>query len=137
MSGQGLQALTPSLFHHYQFLDKLYLDHNGLTKLPPEIGRLRHLTHLDVSGNMLTELPPEVGMLVNLITLLAFDNKLQTLPFELGSLFKLETLGIEGNKTMFTNLVDVIKQQGTKAIVHRLKESASRRRTLHLQLELF
>lgn len=118
--GQGLRAMSMSLFR-YSFLEKLYLNHNKLKALPPVIGQLRKLTHLDLSGNELTELPEEIGMLTNLKKLLLFDNNIRTLPYEVGYLYRLETLGIEGNP-----LDDVLKSQvmkaGTKALVKHLKE---------------
>ncbi|EEP75764.1 conserved hypothetical protein [Uncinocarpus reesii 1704] len=118
--GQGLRALSNGLFH-YTFLDKLYLNHNKLKTLPPSIGELKSLTHLDVSSNELTEIPEEIGMLTNLKKLLLFDNNLQTLPYELGCLYQLDTLGIEGNP-----LADILKsrimQEGTKSLIKYLKE---------------
>jgi CCR4-NOT transcription complex subunit 6 len=118
--GQGLRALTTSLFN-YDFVEKLYLNSNKLKVLPPAIGKLRKLTHLDLSGNDLTELPEELGMLSNLKKLLLFDNNIRTLPYEMGYLYRLETLGIEGNP-----LNEVLKSQimkdGTKALIKYLKE---------------
>jgi CCR4-NOT transcription complex subunit 6 len=118
--GQGLRAMATSLFS-YGFLEKLYLNHNKLKTLPPAIGQLRKLTHLDLSGNELTELPEEIGMLSNLKKLYLFDNNIRNLPYEMGYLYRLETLGIEGNP-----LDDVFKSQimkdGTKALIKYLKE---------------
>lgn len=118
--GQGLRVMAPSLFH-YNFLEKLYLNHNKLKVLPPAIGQLRKLTHLDLSGNDLSELPEEIGMLTNLKKLYLFDNNIRTLPYELGYLYRLETLGIEG-----CPLNEVLKSQimkeGTKALIKYLKE---------------
>lgn len=118
--GQGLRALSTALFN-YAFLEKLYLNHNKLKTLPPAVGLLRHLTHLDVSGNELSDLPAEIGMLTNLRKFLLFDNNLHTLPYEMGCLYRLDTLGIEGNP-----LNDVLKthmmKEGTKALIRYLKE---------------
>jgi CCR4-NOT transcription complex subunit 6 len=118
--GQGLRALSPSLFK-YDFLEKLYLNHNKLKVLPPSIGQLRKLTLLDLSGNELTELPEEIGMLTSLKQLSLFDNNIRTLPYEMGYLYRLEILGVEGNP-----LEDVLKSQimkeGTKALIRYLKE---------------
>lgn len=120
--GQGLRAIASSLFN-YNFLEKLYLNHNKLKALPPAIGQMRKLTHLDLSGNDLTEIPEEIGMLSNLKTLLLFDNNIRTLPYEMGYLYRLDTLGIEGNP-----LNEVLKSQlmkdGTKALIKYLKEEA-------------
>ncbi|KAJ5631106.1 uncharacterized protein N7484_011206 [Penicillium longicatenatum] len=118
--GQGLRAISTSLFG-YEFLEKIYLNHNKLKALPSAIGQLRKLTHLDLSGNELTELPEEIGMLTNLKKLYLFDNNIRTLPYEMGYLYRLETLGIEGNP-----LNEVLKSQimkdGTKALIKYLRE---------------
>lgn len=118
--GQGLRAISTPLFD-YVFLEKLYLNHNKLKALPPNIGKLKGLTHLDVSGNELTELPEEIGMLINLKKLLLFDNNIHSLPYEMGYLYQLDTLGVEGNP-----LNEVFKsrimQEGTKALITYLKE---------------
>ncbi|KKA21386.1 Poly(A)-specific ribonuclease [Rasamsonia emersonii CBS 393.64] len=118
--GQGLRALSPALFN-YQFLTKLYLNHNKLKTLPPAIGQLRNLNHLDLSGNEISELPEEIGMLTNLRKLYLFDNSLHTLPYEMGYLYRLETLGIEGNP-LNEVLKSQIMKEGTKALIKYLKE---------------
>ena len=119
--GQGLRSISDALFN-YQFLDKLYFNHNKLIHLPAAIGRLKNLTHLDLSNNQLSELPPEIGMLVKLKTLYLFDNNLHSLPYEMGSLYHLETLGIEGNPLEEESKSEVM-QNGTKALITRLREN--------------
>lgn len=123
-SGQGMRAISTSIFA-YKFLNKLYLDHNRLSRLDPVVGHLRNLTHLDISNNQILELPEEVGMLINLKELLIFDNNLQTLPYEMGYLFKLETLGIEGNP-LDEDLKEHLMHQGTKSLITHLREHAAR-----------
>ncbi len=125
LSGQGLRALSPSLFSDYMFLGKLYLDNNRLRHLHPAIGHLRSLTHLDASSNELTVIPEEIGMLVNLKFLLLFDNRIISLPFEIGYLYKLEVLGIEGNP-LDEGMKEEIVQNGTKALVTHLREHTAR-----------
>ncbi len=122
LSGQGLRALSPSLFCHYMFLGKLFIDNNRLTSLHPSLGQLRSLTHLDASNNQLMEVPEEIGMLVNLTSLLLFHNKITTLPNEIGYLFKLEMLGVEGNP-LDEDLLEEIVRRGSKALVTHLREN--------------
>lgn len=124
-SGQGMRALSTYIFA-YSFLNKLYLDHNRLTRLDPIIGQLRRLTHLDISNNQIMELPEEIGMLVNLKEFLVFDNNLQTLPYELGHLFRLEILGIDGNP-LDEDMREHIVHHGTKSLVAHLREHAARK----------
>jgi CCR4-NOT transcription complex subunit 6 len=122
LSGQGLRVLATPLFN-YDFLNELYVASNKITQIPTAIGQLRHLKHLDASNNLLTELPPELGMCVYLKNLLLFDNNIRTLPNELGSLYQLEMLGIEGNP-LDTGMKQEIIENGTKALVHHLREQA-------------
>ena len=121
LSGQGLRVLSTALFR-YTFLTELYVASNKITYLPPTIGHLRLLKHLDASSNQLTQLPPELGMCVYLKNLLLFDNNIQTLPNELGSLFQLEMLGIEGNP-LDQAMKQAIMEKGTKSLINELRES--------------
>jgi CCR4-NOT transcription complex subunit 6 len=120
--GQGLKCMGASLFK-YNFLKKIYFNHNKLSWLPEQIGEMRNLTVLDLSFNELYRLPPEIGMLTNLKRLLLFENKLSDLPFELGSLYQLELLGIEGNP-MRTDYVERLAESGTQELVKYLREQA-------------
>lgn len=122
LSGQGLRALSPSLFCDYMFLGKLFIDNNRLTRLNPAVGQLRCLTHLDASQNQLREIPEEIGMLVNLKSLLLFDNNIHSLPNEIGYLHKLEMLGVEGNP-LDEDLKEEIIRRGSKALVTHLREN--------------
>ena len=121
MSGLGLQIVSRATFG-YPFLKKLYLNNNKLSLLPPEIGLLRNLVHLDVSGNDLRELPAELGMLVNLKELWAFNNHLQDLPPEMGSLFQIEMLGLDGNP-LDEQYRTILIQQGSKELIAVLREN--------------
>lgn len=122
LSGQGLQRLTPKLFN-YDFLQKLYLNHNKLVALPPAITKLSQLKVLDLSDNLLTELPPELGFVFTLKYLFLFDNKIQNLPYEFGSLFQLEVLGLEGNP-ISDRTRELLAREGTRGVVQDLRERA-------------
>jgi len=122
-SGQGLKGLSCNLFK-YEFLEKLYLNHNKLHWLPPDVGRLRGLTFLDLSQNNLTHLPSEIGMLTGLKTLMLVDNQLERLPSELGYLYQLETLAIEGNP-LSDDIKTIIAESGTAELIRQLRETSA------------
>ncbi|KAI0775851.1 Endonuclease/exonuclease/phosphatase [Trametes elegans] len=123
MGGVGIKNIpkTSGLFA-FTFLTTLYLNHNALQAIPPEISKLRHLELLDLSGNALATIPPELGMLTSLKELYLFDNQLTTLPPQLGALHQLQTLGIEGNP-IEPSLKMIVQKDGTPALVSYLRDS--------------
>jgi CCR4-NOT transcription complex subunit 6 len=121
LGGQGLRALSDALFR-YEFLQKLYLNHNNIDHLPTTIGRLKSLVELDVSGNQLRELPAEIGMLTNLERLMLVDNHLRTLPFEVGHLYKLSVLGVEGNPLNEDDMKLRVMRMSTKDFIEYLRD---------------
>ncbi|KAI0358592.1 hypothetical protein OH77DRAFT_1420998 [Trametes cingulata] len=123
MGGVGIKNIpkTSGLFA-FTFLTTLYLNHNALQSIPPEISKLRHLELLDLSGNALMSIPPELGMLTSLKELYLFDNQLTTLPPQLGTLHQLQTLGIEGNP-IEPSLKLMVQKDGTPALVSYLRDS--------------
>ncbi|TFY81090.1 hypothetical protein EWM64_g2928 [Hericium alpestre] len=124
MGGVQIKNLSPtSGLFSFTFLINLYLNHNALTTIPPEISKLRHLELLDLSGNSLVTLPPEIGMLTQLKELYLFDNHLSTLPSELGTLHQLQTLGVEGNP-LDSTLKAIVQKEGTQALISYLRDSA-------------
>lgn len=123
MGGVQIKNLPPtSGLFTFPFLINLYLNHNALTTIPPEIARLRHLEVLDLSGNNLQTLPPEMGMLTKLKELYLFDNHIATIPPELGTLHQLQTLGIEGNP-LEPSLKAIVQKEGTPALISFLRDS--------------
>ncbi|KAJ3860808.1 glucose-repressible alcohol dehydrogenase transcriptional effector [Lentinula novae-zelandiae] len=123
MGGVGIKNLpSNSGLFSFNFLTNLYLNHNGLIAIPPEIAQLRNLELLDLSGNALTTLPPELGMLVSMKEFYLFDNQIMTIPPEFGTLHQLQTLGVEGNP-LDTNLKNLITKDGTPALIAFLRDS--------------
>ncbi|KAJ7646968.1 glucose-repressible alcohol dehydrogenase transcriptional effector [Roridomyces roridus] len=112
MGGVNIKSIPPnSGLFSFTFLTCLYLNHNSLTSVPPEISKLRHLDLLDLSGNNLSSLPVEIGMVTSLRELYLFDNHLTYYP----------TLGIEGNP-MDAQLKALLQKDGTQAVISHLRD---------------
>ena len=81
--------------------DGLDLSKNHISRLPPQIGELEHLSVLDVSNTGLEALPPEIGQLSNLRILKAAGNRLFMLPEEIGKLKNLMSLDLSNNRLIY------------------------------------
>ncbi|MEM7347097.1 MAG: hypothetical protein AAF485_22885 [Chloroflexota bacterium] len=88
-------------------LEDLFLDGNGLTHLPPEIGQLTQLRTLSLNRNNLTSLPPEIGLLDGLWFLELNDNQIITLP---STLSQLDISWLELNNNGLTTLPLAVTQ---------------------------
>lgn len=122
LSGQGIYRLAPKLFN-YEFLQRLYLNHNRLSEVPAGITKLNQLKVLDLSDNALTTLPSELGLVFSLRYLFLFDNKIQSLPYDFGNLFQLDMIGLEGNP-LNEHTRDVMAREGTRGVIIDLRERA-------------
>ncbi|KAG8863566.1 Glucose-repressible alcohol dehydrogenase transcriptional effector [Tulasnella sp. 330] len=121
MGGMRLKNLATSLFK-LTYLTTLYVNHNSLPRLNPQISQLRNLILLDLSSNQLTSLPPDLGMCTSLRELLLFDNLLESLPPQLGTLHQLVMIGLEGNP-MQANYRAILQKDGTRALIAYLRDS--------------
>ena len=72
-------------------------ENHNLEELPPEIGRLSKLEHLDFSRNELKTIPPEIGQLIQLKSLDLRSNNMEMLPPEIGQLIQLRRLALHLN----------------------------------------
>lgn len=82
-------------------VSKVILNNNNLIgSLPPEIGKLSHLTVLQLQNNLLdSQLPDEIGEMDSLSDLRLNNNQLTgTLPSVIGNLTNLKTLYLNNNR---------------------------------------
>jgi Leucine-rich repeat (LRR) protein len=79
----------------WQSLTLVYM---SLSRLPPQIGRLTHLSELILYNNALTDLPPEMANLEHLRTLILSNNHFTRVPASIRQLtFAPEGLEMDGN----------------------------------------
>ncbi|NXE83900.1 PIDD1 protein, partial [Cochlearius cochlearius] len=126
-SNDRLLGTTLGILPHLKHLKSLVLkgghardefgscQHGSLTSLPPGIGNLRCLTHLDLSFNSLSTLPSCILQLPNLRVLLVSHNSLVALPEDFGSLSKLTFFSAMKNK-----LKDLPQSMGELAVLQDL-----------------
>ncbi len=74
-----------------------YIQDQGLTILPPEIGDLVNLQWLFIENNRFASLPHEIGKLKDLRVFIAANNNLKSLPAEMLKLKSLRMLDLRGN----------------------------------------
>ncbi len=87
---------------------ELNLGLRNINELPPEIGQLTSLLHLDLENKQLSTLPETIGQLTNLYYLNLRNNQLTILPETIGELTNLILLHLANNK--LSVLPDIIGQ---------------------------
>jgi leucine-rich repeat protein SHOC2 len=93
---QIIEDLGSSIHHPFE----LNLRRCYLTILPDNIGKLIHLTSLDIGENQLLSLPNSIGNLVNLKEFYIDDNKLDKIPDSIENLVNLNKLILYRNALM-------------------------------------
>ncbi|KAE8670588.1 Phospholipase A I [Hibiscus syriacus] len=78
-------------------LEKLCLDHNKLSRLPPELGDVKTLKVLRVDYNMLVSVPVELKQCTGLVELSLEHNKILRLLLDFRALVDLKILRLFGN----------------------------------------
>ncbi|MEK7950212.1 COR domain-containing protein [Luteolibacter soli] len=97
LNGMGLTRLPPEIGKLTE-LTELLLNQNQLASLPSEIGGLTALTDLNLNYNRLSSLPPEFAELTELTDLHLFGNQLASLPPEIGKLSALAVFDLGKNQ---------------------------------------
>ncbi|KAK7303283.1 hypothetical protein RJT34_14186 [Clitoria ternatea] len=100
LCGCGL-SVFPVELTQLPHLEKLYLDNNKLTVLPPEIGKLGSLRVLRVDNNMLNSVPVELRQCVQLEELSLEHNKLVRPLLDFRAMAELRVLRLFGNPLEF------------------------------------
>lgn len=82
-------------------LRELYLCKNFLSKVPPSLFNLNHLTVLDMSNNLLNLLPEDIGRVTSLVILRLSSNRIERIPTRIRELVNLEELNLADNRIRF------------------------------------
>eukprot|EP01094_Clydonella_sp_ATCC50884_P029934 TRINITY_DN9566_c0_g1_i2.p1 TRINITY_DN9566_c0_g1~~TRINITY_DN9566_c0_g1_i2.p1 ORF type:complete len:1109 (+),score=481.89 TRINITY_DN9566_c0_g1_i2:90-3329(+) len=97
LCSQGLTSFPDELLSRGS-IEKLQLDMNQITAVPPAIGRLDLLQELYLADNLLRALPDEIGELSMLLILNVDNNHLTSLPRTIGQLHSLCILKVQHNQ---------------------------------------
>ncbi len=112
-----------------QQLRTLDLTNLGLTKIPPQVFELNHLTELKLGHwsaytkrdrNQISHIPDEIGLLQNLQLLDLSSNLLEVLPPVIGKMKRLELLDVSKNE-----LESIPEEIGQLQRLHRLDLSSN------------
>ena len=82
-------------------LKELFLCKNFLSKVPPSLFNLHHLTILDMSNNLLHQLPDDISRVTSLTILRLSCNEIERIPQKIKDLVNLEELNIANNRIRY------------------------------------
>lgn len=82
-------------------LRELYVCKNFLSKVPPSLFNLHHMTILDMSNNLLSLLPDDISRVTSLVILRLACNRLERIPTKIQDLKNLEELNLAENRIRF------------------------------------
>lgn len=85
-------------------LQELYVNKNFLSKVPPSLFNLHHLTLLDMSNNLLTQIPDDIARVKTLVLLRLSSNRIERIPSKIRELVNLEELNLADNRIRFMPL---------------------------------
>ena len=80
----------------------MYLGGNIIQQVPPQLGKLKGLCHLNLCDNQISTIPQELGQLKHLKSLSLHKNLLKTLPMEIVMLLDLTELTLRDNPLVNT-----------------------------------
>lgn len=121
MTNQGLKHLSPNVFQ-YTFLKELHLENNCFYEIPKEIGTLKELEILNLSGNKLTRVPVQLCKCYKLRELDLSDNLLNFIPLELGNLINLEIVNLDKNP-LLEPFASIYKNRGGIGLIAFCREN--------------
>ncbi|MBA0787077.1 hypothetical protein Gotri_027065, partial [Gossypium trilobum] len=98
---EPLRATLPVELTQLPILEKLYLDYNKLSQLPPELGDVKNLKVLRADCNMLLSVPVELKQCIGLVELSLEHNKIVRLLLDFRATIELEILRLFGNPLEF------------------------------------
>ncbi len=99
LSTKKLAVLPPEI-GRLKSLKRLYLSGNQLSSVPRELAELSYLEELHLDRNRLISLPSEIGQLGRLKILHLDDNRIELLPPEIGCLTALKFLTLRRNQLL-------------------------------------
>lgn len=97
LSKAQMAGVPDALIDRIPLVERLVLDKNHITTLPPKIGTLKNLKYLSVVANSLDSVPEEIGQLHNLVHLDLHSNNILHLPSEIWNLGSLVLLNVASN----------------------------------------